>query len=158
MRGLLFILFFSSTLMAFEGTRIIQIDGQEYFARPNVEIKFCPDYNLSTMFFVLNSKYMKCIYGIEENGGFEDARMCFHNSLNKVYFFSDLKSLGLSKSCYNRLSTKCRDYSFDINTGSIKFPNGFSYQVSSGNDVEDVLTFVTFDTTALYAVAAKNFV
>ncbi len=47
---------------------------------------------------------------------------------------------------------------FDINTGSIKFPNGFSYQVSSGNDVEDVLTFVTFDTTALYAVAAKNFV
>lgn len=47
---------------------------------------------------------------------------------------------------------------FDINTGSIKFPNGFSYQVSTGNNVEDVLTFVTFDTTALYAVAAKNFV
>tara|TARA_R110002126_G_scaffold13472_1_gene58442 strand:- start:1531 stop:2880 length:1350 start_codon:yes stop_codon:yes gene_type:complete len=46
---------------------------------------------------------------------------------------------------------------FDIDTGSIKFPLGNSYEITTGNNVEDVLTFVSFDNTALYAAAGKNF-
>lgn len=45
-----------------------------------------------------------------------------------------------------------------IDTGSIKFPSGFSYSITSGTDVQDVLTFVSYDTSSLYAVASKNFV
>ena len=47
---------------------------------------------------------------------------------------------------------------FTIDTGSIKFPNGFSYVISAGDEKEDVITFVSFDTGSLYAVASKNFV
>ena len=46
---------------------------------------------------------------------------------------------------------------FDIDTGSIQFPLGNSYEITTGNNVEDVLTFVSFDNTALYAAAGKNF-
>ena len=46
---------------------------------------------------------------------------------------------------------------FDIDTGSIKFPLGNSYEITTGNNVEDVLTFVSFDNTALYAAAGKNY-
>ena len=45
-----------------------------------------------------------------------------------------------------------------IDTGSIKFPSGFSYNITTGDDVQDVVTFVSFDNTSLYAVASKNFV
>ena len=47
---------------------------------------------------------------------------------------------------------------FDINTNSVKFPDGFPYNITSGNNVEDILTFVTFDTSAIYSVATNNFV
>lgn len=45
-----------------------------------------------------------------------------------------------------------------IDSGSIKFPNGLPYTISSDNNTTDVLTFVSFDTGSLYGVAAKNFV
>jgi len=45
-----------------------------------------------------------------------------------------------------------------IDTGSIKFPSGFSYSITSGDEKEDILTFVSFDTGSLYGVASKNFV
>ena len=45
-----------------------------------------------------------------------------------------------------------------IDTGSIKFPSGFSYNITTGDDVQDVVTFVSFDNSSLYAVASKNFV
>lgn len=44
------------------------------------------------------------------------------------------------------------------NTGSIKFPSGFGYSITDGVNKQDVITFVTFDTSAVYAVNAKNFV
>lgn len=47
---------------------------------------------------------------------------------------------------------------FTIDTGSIKFPSGFSYTITPGDEKEDVITFVSFDTGSLYAVASKNFV
>ena len=47
---------------------------------------------------------------------------------------------------------------FDIDTGSVKFPDGFPYNITTGNNVEDILTFVTFDTSAIYSVATNNFV
>jgi cytoskeletal protein CcmA (bactofilin family) len=45
-----------------------------------------------------------------------------------------------------------------IDSGSIKFPSGLSYTISPDNNIYDVLTFISFDTGSLYAVAAKNFV
>ena len=57
-----------------------------------------------------------------------------------------------------RITKTDTDASFDIDTGSIKFPSGNSYTISAGNNVDDVITFVSFDNTALYAVAGKNFV
>jgi hypothetical protein len=45
-----------------------------------------------------------------------------------------------------------------IDSGSIKFPAGLSYTISPDNNIYDVLTFISFDTGSLYAVAAKNFV
>ena len=45
-----------------------------------------------------------------------------------------------------------------IDSGSIKFPNGLQYTISSDNPAVDVLTFVSFDTGSLYGVSAKNFV
>ena len=45
-----------------------------------------------------------------------------------------------------------------IDTGSIKFPSGFGYTITAGDEKEDLLTFVTFDTGSLYGVASKNFV
>jgi hypothetical protein len=46
----------------------------------------------------------------------------------------------------------------NVDTGSIKMPNGFLYSATLGTNVEDVLTFVTFDTGSLYGVSSKNFV
>jgi len=43
-----------------------------------------------------------------------------------------------------------------IDTGSIKFPQGYQYE-ASGFNTEDVITFVTFDTNTLYGVAANGF-
>lgn len=45
-----------------------------------------------------------------------------------------------------------------IDTGSIKMPYGFSYTITSGDEKEDVITFVSFSTGSIYAVASKNFV
>jgi hypothetical protein len=45
-----------------------------------------------------------------------------------------------------------------IDTGSIKFPSGFSYEITPGDNKQDVVTFVSFDNSSLYAVASKNFV
>ncbi len=45
-----------------------------------------------------------------------------------------------------------------IDGTSIKFPSGFNYSITVGDNVQDVVTFVSFDTTSLYAVASKNFV
>ena len=45
-----------------------------------------------------------------------------------------------------------------IDNNTIKFPSGFSYNITPGASAQDVITFVTFDTTSLYAVASKNFV
>ena len=50
------------------------------------------------------------------------------------------------------------DATITIDTGSIKFPSGFTYSITDGTDKQDVLTFVSFDTGSLYAVASKNFV
>jgi len=45
-----------------------------------------------------------------------------------------------------------------IDNNTIKFPSGFEYSITPGATAQDVVTFVTFDTTSLYAVASKNFV
>jgi len=46
--------------------------------------------------------------------------------------------------------------SITIDTGSIKFPQGYQYQASNFQ-TEDVITFVTFDTGSLYGVSANGF-
>ena len=50
------------------------------------------------------------------------------------------------------------DATITIDTGSIKMPFGFGYSITSGDEKEDVITFVTFNTGSVYAVASKNFV
>ncbi len=45
-----------------------------------------------------------------------------------------------------------------IDGDSIKFPSGFEYTITAGATAQDVITFVSFDSTSLYAVASKNFV
>ena len=45
-----------------------------------------------------------------------------------------------------------------IDTGSIKMPFGFSYTITPGDEKEDIITFVSFDTGSLYGVSSKNFV
>jgi hypothetical protein len=45
-----------------------------------------------------------------------------------------------------------------IDTGSIQFPYGFGYSMSTGTPKTDILTFISFDTGSLYGVSAKNFV
>ena len=57
-----------------------------------------------------------------------------------------------------RINKTDTNATFNVNTGSIKFPDGFPYNITTGNNVEDILTFVTFDTSAIYSVATKNFV
>jgi hypothetical protein len=57
-----------------------------------------------------------------------------------------------------RISKTNTNATMTIDTGSIKFPYGFGYTMSTGNDKTDILTFVSFDTGSLYGVSAKNFV
>ena len=45
-----------------------------------------------------------------------------------------------------------------IDSGSILFPNGARYTVSAGTNVKDVLTFVSYDSSALFSAGAKNFI
>jgi hypothetical protein len=45
-----------------------------------------------------------------------------------------------------------------IDGTSIKFPSGFNYTITTGDNIQDIVTFVSFDTGSLYAVASKNFV
>jgi hypothetical protein len=45
-----------------------------------------------------------------------------------------------------------------VDSGSIKFPNGLTYSISSDNPAVDILTFVSFNTGSLYGVSAKNFI
>jgi hypothetical protein len=43
------------------------------------------------------------------------------------------------------------------NTGSIKFPTGFPYIPTAISGTTDIITFLTFDNTAIYSVAANFF-
>ena len=50
------------------------------------------------------------------------------------------------------------DATITIDTGSIKMPLGFGYTISPGDEKEDIITFVSFDTGSIYGVSSKNFI
>ena len=43
-------------------------------------------------------------------------------------------------------------------TSSIKFPNGFPYSASATSSVVDLISFISFDSSTLYATSLKNLV
>lgn len=45
-----------------------------------------------------------------------------------------------------------------VDSNTIKMPSGFSYSISAGDTKQDVISFVTFDTSAIYGVASNNFI
>jgi len=43
-------------------------------------------------------------------------------------------------------------------TSSIKFPNGLPYAASATGSVTDLISFISFDSSTLYATSLKNLV
>lgn len=111
-RCLLFLIVLSTSVVASANiTKIVMIDGVEYFARPNVKIRFCPDEGVK--FMTRNARYLNCLGSLNANASKEELVNCFRTSILRIYNYEELRLLGLSSECLEKKYRQCKSYSID---------------------------------------------